>query len=432
MAGGRRRQRQRRRNARGGPPIHKLSDDLVLEIFLRLPSLATLVRAALACRPWRRAVASSPDFRRRFRALHPSPLLGLFFEAPGPAQIPNVPAFTTFAPARPRDRDLAAAFRGGDFFLTSLQDGPGEIPCWDVIDCSCGCVLLLNWDDGILVVMNPLTRHRDDDFDQPSMDVYVGARGQLTLLNPRLLCSAEDPMSFLAVVLVHDESRIRAVVFSSSTREWKIHRWVKFPAHVNSDEHNHWVQNAVGVMQANGFMYWVYKDQMHLVSLDTATMKFSAAELPQCLRNSSFDVGETKDGATCIVYSDQLNIGVLLHTRDADGVERWLLDQVVTLGSELARVLRCGLDDNSVLIHLVDNPDELFVLAVCDGYVYLSTTLMYHDPQTPCWFLSLCLETMKLERLFRRTYDSIVHPYIMEWPPCLVGNYGQFALEGAP
>ncbi|RCV26089.1 hypothetical protein SETIT_5G217600v2 [Setaria italica] len=372
MAGGR--QRQLRRKARRGPPIHKLSDDVVLEIFLGLPSLGTLVRAAFTCRPWRRAVASSPAFRRRFRALHPSPLLGLFFEAPGPAQIPNVPAF---APTRPRDRDLAAAVRGGDFFLTSLQDGPSEIPCWDVIDCSRGYVLLLNWDDEILVVMNPLTRRRENAFDHSPHDVFDGSFGPT----------------------------------------WKNHPWVEVPAPVRSDDDNRWVQNAVG---------------MHLlVSLDTVTMKFSVIELPQCLRNSSFDVGETKQGATCIVYSDQLNIGVLMHIRDDDGGERWLLDRLVPLGSELARVLRCGLDDDRVLNNLVDNPDELFVLAVQDGYVYLATSLMHHDPRSPCWFLSLCLETMKLERLFRRTFDNIVHPYIMEWPPCLVGNYGKFALEDA-
>ncbi|RLN23405.1 hypothetical protein C2845_PM07G14960 [Panicum miliaceum] len=238
-------------------------------------------------------------------------------------------------------------------------------------------------------------------------------------------------MSFLVVFLVHDESRVRAVVFSSSTRERKIHPWVKVPAPLRSDDHNQWVQNAVGSMQANGFMYWVYEDQMHRVSLDTATMRFSVVELPQCLRNTRFDVGETNDGATSIVYSDQLNIGVLMQTRDNDGVERWLLDRVVPLGSELARVLRCGLDDDSVLNDLVENPDELIVLAVRDGYVYLATSSMYHDPRTPCWFLSLCLETMKLERLFRRACDNVVHPSIMEWPHCLVGNYGKFALEDA-
>jgi len=233
-----------------------------------------------------------------------------------------------------------------------------------------------------------------------------------------LLCSAGDPTSFLVVFLAHDESRVRAVVISSSTREWRIHPWVKVPAPVLSDDDNHqWIQNAGGAMQANRFMYLAYEDQMHLLSLDTATMKFSVVELPQCLRNSSFDVGETKDGATCIVYSDQLSIGILMQTRDGHGVERWLLDRVVPLGSELN--------------DLVENPDELLVLAVREGYVYLATSPMYHDPRTPCWFLSLCLETMKLERLFRRTFDSIVHPYIMEWPRCLVGNYGKFALEDA-
>ena len=117
-------------------------------------------------------------------------------------------------------------------------------------------------------------------------------------------------------------------------------------------------------------------------------------------------------------------------TRDGDGVERWLLDRVLPLGSELARV-RCGLDDDSVLNDLVGNPDELFVQAVREGYVYLAAASTHQEPRTPCWFLSLCLETMKLEGLFRRTFDSIVHPYIMEWPRCLVGNYGKFALEDA-
>ena len=135
-----------------------LSDDLVLEILLRLPSVASLVRAALACRAWRRAVASSAAFRGRFRALHPPPLLGFFIEAPASGQIPNAPAFPAFAPARPRDRDLAAAVRCGDFFLTTLQDGPGEIPCWDAIYCSRGCVLLLNWDDGMLVVLEKFAK----------------------------------------------------------------------------------------------------------------------------------------------------------------------------------------------------------------------------------------------------------------------------------
>ena len=220
MTGGPKNRRQRRRSkARRAPPIHKLGEDLLLEIFLRLPSLATLVRAALTCRAWRRAVASSPSFRRRFRALHPPPLLGLFFEAPGPVQTPNTPGFPTFVPARRRDRDLTAAVRGGDFFLTSLEDLPDEGPCWNMVDCCRGCVLM-NWDDGSLVVFNPLTRRIEDVFDLSPEDLFDGSRGHYAQVYPQLLFSDEDPASFRVVLLAHDERRIRAAVFSSDTWEW--------------------------------------------------------------------------------------------------------------------------------------------------------------------------------------------------------------------
>uniref|UniRef100_A0A0A8Y8F7 Uncharacterized protein n=1 Tax=Arundo donax TaxID=35708 RepID=A0A0A8Y8F7_ARUDO len=415
----------------GAATIHSLGEDLLLVIFLRLPNLAALVRAALTCRAWRRAVASSPAFRRRFRALHPAPLLGFFFGAPGPVRTPNLPAFATFAPARPADRDMAAAVRGGDFFLTSLQARPDAEPCWDIIDCCRGYGLFTNSEEGWLVVLNPLTRRSEYFIHTHFVNFFEGSCGQRRPieLNARLLCSEEDPKSFRVVLLALDDSRVRANVFSSDTEEWSVLPWVGIPAPIRSDDTNHWLQNEGGML-ANGFLYWLYKDRRYLISLDTATMEFSVAQLPQCLSRCVFDVSETKDGATCIVYSDQLNVGVMMHTRGDDGVDRWVLDRVVPLGREIERVLRDGLWDGSLLISLVDSPSELVVLAVRDGYAYLATSV--HDPQSPCWFLSLCLETMKLEKLFRRTFDLDVYPYIMAWPPSLLGNYGRFALEDAP
>ena len=60
-------------------------------------------------------------------------------------------------------------------------------------------------------------------------------------------------------------------------------------------------------MQAKGFIYWIYKwrghrrDDSYLISLDTITMEFSFAKLPQCLRSPDWrftlDAGETVDGA---------------------------------------------------------------------------------------------------------------------------------------
>lgn len=112
---------------------------------------------------------------------------------------------------------------------------------------------------------------------------------------------------------------------------------------------------------------------------------------------------------------------MLLRGTDNDGAEMWVRDRVVSLDARLQQVAG-------------NVPDELNVVAVRDGFAYLTTSEMYHDPKTICWFFSLCLEseTMELERLFRRTFDSRVHPYVMAWPPSLVGNYGGFAQDDAP
>ncbi|TVU01026.1 hypothetical protein EJB05_53545, partial [Eragrostis curvula] len=99
--------------------IDALGEDLLLEIFLRLPSLATLIRAALTCRAWRRAVASSPSFRRRFREFHQAPLLGVFADH-------ERCTLPVFAPFYRRDWDVLAAIGRADFALTPLLDP--EIP----------------------------------------------------------------------------------------------------------------------------------------------------------------------------------------------------------------------------------------------------------------------------------------------------------------
>jgi hypothetical protein len=389
--------------------IHSLSNDLLIRIFLRLPSLATLVRAALACRPWCRAVASSPAFRRRFRELHPAPLLGLFFGPPTAVRDPLLPAFPFFVPARRRDRDLVVAVRGGDFFLTSIQEHPDKAHSWEILDCRGGYVLLCNGDKFSMAVVNPLARRSQRFFDDCSKDSFEGCRGTPVERRACLLCSDEDPTSFRVVALTHDESRVRAVVFSSDTEKWKIYPWVDVPGRPRRSKV--WLLN--GNMQSNGFLYWVYKNHKYIITLNTVTMGFSVEEVPRFLKNQccSFNVGETNSGARCIVYAVDFTVGVMLRRTDSDGVEKWMLDRATPLDTQLDGVLR----------KLKDNYNQLLVVAVRDGFAYLATSNDVDDPLNPSWFLSLCLETMKLENLFQRRYSSCGHPYVMAWPPCLVG-----------
>ncbi|XP_062194116.1 uncharacterized protein LOC133897404 [Phragmites australis] len=392
--------------------ISAIGDDLLREIFLRLPSLPSLVRAALTCRSFLHAVRSSSSFRRRFRAIHQSPLLGLFFDPDGPA----IPAF---APLRRRsDPDLVAAVRGADFFLTRLPDDNDAAPGWEIRDCRGGYLLLINWSTEQIAAYNPLTRAMDL-LSPPPDEISDDCIGYFTYLDYHILSSDEEPGSFRVVCACHDESRARAAVLSSDTREWLILPWAA-AATPQPEDDKYWLYAGTLV---NGIIYWTHTNQAYMLTLDTASLQFSRIDLPPYLKGQghTFRAGETKDGKLCIVCTIEFTLVVWYRRVDEDGDEKWMLDKMFPLQTEIVEATEGSLEDHGALK----------VVAIIDGLVYLSTYETFNDADFPCWFLSFCLETGELEKLFQKRYDSHVHPYIMAWPPSLVGNTVDPGFEGA-
>ncbi|XP_044429529.1 uncharacterized protein [Triticum aestivum] len=98
-----------------------LPDELLEEIFLRLPAAADLARASAACVSFRRVIAGHP-FLRRFRVLHPPPLLGILCWDLTPAQPPHPSAAA------------AATYADADFSCPFLPPSPGRWCRRDVRD----------------------------------------------------------------------------------------------------------------------------------------------------------------------------------------------------------------------------------------------------------------------------------------------------------
>ncbi|XP_047043558.1 uncharacterized protein LOC124647707 [Lolium rigidum] len=194
--------------------ISALGDDLLMEIFLRLPSLPTLVRAALACPAFLCAVRSSPAFRRRFRDLHSPPLLGLFldfFDSDTPA----------FRAVRLRsDPDLTAAVRGADFLLTRLPDDEGFAPEWSIKDCHDGYVVLISYNraDG-LAVYNPLTRALHL-FPTPPDEICANMCTEYHVLS-----SEEDQGPFRVICVGNEDYGAQAAILSSKPESGRFSRW---------------------------------------------------------------------------------------------------------------------------------------------------------------------------------------------------------------
>ncbi|KAM3259493.1 hypothetical protein ACQJBY_051003 [Aegilops geniculata] len=381
--------------------ITAIGDDLLREIFLLLPSLPSLVRAALACRTFLDAVRSSPAFRRRFRALHPPQLLGFFIDSC---------RSNPFVPFRSRsDPDLAAAVRGADFLLTRLPEDSDSSPGWHIEACHGGCVVLVNLTTYQVAAYNPLTQALHL-FPFPTTNEIL-VKGV-----PDFIFISEEDQEARMICVQHrnkpEQVPARLAVFSPATREWQILPWVETPQPSQPEDDGDIVPTFLPGTQLKGFVYRRNTSKAYVLVLDTATMQFSRVDLPPFLGEMdpmlfSLDLGHSKDGKLCLAVIETEALIVWLWRADDDGVEKWMQEGTSPLSTFV--------DDTKIS---AEDYTTVQMEAVIEGFVYVSTK---YDAYTESLH-SLCLETAKLNKLFDNKYTNSARPYIMAWPPSLVGN----------
>ncbi|KAE8788094.1 hypothetical protein D1007_37878 [Hordeum vulgare] len=391
--------------ANGQPPaaattIDDLPEGLLLDIFLRLPSLSDLVRAARTCLAWRNLVTNFPLFRRQFIDLHPAPLLGLFFDTPFQF-VPGIPAF---APARRNDPELVAAILSGDFFLTTLQARDGPEANWSFLDACGGYLLVLQEDEILLALLNPLARWGGRFFDLRDSHIFDDdddREGDRRLVYGGLICDDENPTSFRIFCLAsHGEFRLRAAVFFSFLGmggNWFLSPWLDVPHH----PHGLSLDNG---MRVGNFIYWPYLDRSYVVVLDPDPYnpRLFVEMIPPLLNLDGFHssiLGQINGDNMCIAYSYGFNIGSMRRQEDGLDAGAWTNSGVFNLADAVERKLG----------QLPENGLE--IAAMRGSIVYFTTLEMFHPLKDACWFACLCLESGRLEWLFPRTYNGFFQPY---------------------
>ncbi|CAN6195354.1 unnamed protein product [Urochloa humidicola] len=399
----------------GAPPVAVLPEDVFICILRRL-SPADLIRAALACRRWRRAASL---------AHRAPPLLGYLVQ---PADTPPRPPFLEtnrflYPAVLVPLHDVAAAAASPCLFYDFAPDAAlGFI----IEDVHLGLVLLLESPrprpQGVIpdiLVVDPASRRRAM-LPPPPLDAVLEGLLSRRVVGVAVLSRAHPSrLCFDAVCFTVDGDRPRAWV--ASVRHGDCTWRVLPPSRaVEVDFDTIWFESRP--VHAAGDIYWHICNSSRVLKLDPRTLEFSFLLAPAELNyNEKYRIGEKpEDGRLCIACAEDQQLRLWVHG-DTDGSGNgWVLERQMCLRKVLDTIPDLPKDDLSRMMSLWLSDID----AGRSGKVFIKT----------CGYgrYSFHMETGKLECLATndgKEYSHPIYAYFLAWPPAFLVPSGSEATD---